>query len=80
MKGNKIPRELYTIWEIAEYLKREAMLLGKFPRESFTIYHYDNRYKLSIKPFRCIAYNEMVRRINRLEKVIKKMEQAYRTK
>lgn len=57
-----------------EDLKEQACELGRFPSHRRDALSFDNRYTLSIKeqwkPFRSIAYNTLIRRINCLETFI----------
>jgi hypothetical protein len=54
--------------ELLEDLKIEACVVGRYPRP-YTAERYDIRHKIG-KPFRCIAYNKLVRQINAFENLL----------
>jgi hypothetical protein len=57
-----------TFW--LKELKKEAMEYGHFPHAYCNEYWFDHRHQIT-SPFRCMAYNRAVRRINALSKLIK---------
>jgi len=65
-----IPRDRTLLNWLYE-LKVKAMVLGQFPKKYWAPCFFDNRNSIvqrdKFKPFRCSAYNLLVRRINCLE-------------
>ena len=55
-------------------LKTEAMALGRYPANRQAPFWYDVRDQLrrkeGLRAFRCIAYNQRVRLISRIEQVL----------
>lgn len=65
------------IWRMRELLKLKAVRLGRYPEKHRTAVAFDARHKWGrregFKPFRCIAYNQTVREIMLLTKILKDM-------
>lgn len=63
------PRTIATVKNMLDELKIRACHSARFDRP-VSVEMYDNRKKLKLKPFRCMAYNMHVRRINALTELI----------
>ncbi len=63
----------YTFCAFILDLQREACILGRFPETRRAPFWYSVRKQCQAKegwrPFRCMAYNQIVRRINAMERV-----------
>jgi len=66
-------REYYGLMSILCEMKDEAIRLGRLPKD-WTSWDFDQRYHRAEKPFRCIAYNEIVRNINILERIFRRIK------
>jgi len=84
LKINPLPNyaDWYTFCAFILDLQREACLLGRFPETRRAPFWYSVRKqcqeKEGWKPFRCVAYNLIVRRINVMERIRDEMVRAAR--
>jgi len=70
------PMTIMTLKSLLEDLKISACHSARFP-VPVSAYMYDNMKFLKtagVKPFRCVAYNYYVRRINALSEIINHYE------
>lgn len=79
-KGTHIWITFPDIGTIAEWLlelKGEACIVGRFPKTRRAPFWFDTRYQCQRmegwKPFRCLAYNKLVRRIHVLDRILADM-------